>query len=203
MKNWSRTHFRTGNLASAPEFNAEYQARVEPLAAGLDRSNLPESCIDRVQVQDNAFHSITLEEDIFLDTTYQASTYGEGYFKCLDYDVYSGGWVTNNEWTLTGFSEGMIQVEFSAWQRLNAMETAGNPKGTAWRLLFNGALLCESAPIMTAYACPRLCYTGPLKSAGTLSLQWRYTSPDGSIDDDTDTQLYFAGGQVLIIARWR
>lgn len=203
MKNWSRTHFREANLASASEFNAEYQARVEPLATGLDRSNLPESCIDRVQVQPNAFHSIVVEEDIFLASAYQVSTYGEGYFHCLDYDAYSGGWVTNNEWTLTGFSEGMLQVEFSCWQRLNAMKTKGNPKGTAWRLLFNGAVLAESAPIMTAYACPFICYTGPLKSSGTLTLQWRYTSPDAALDDDEATQLYFAGGQILIIARWR
>lgn len=203
MKNWSRTHFREANLASASEFNAEYQARVEPLATGLDRSNLPESCIDRVQVQPNALHSITLEEDIFMLGTYQTSNGGAGDFKCLEYDVYSGGWVTNNEWTLTGFSEGMLQVEFSCWQWVYAMYTKDNPKGVSWRLLFNGSVLAESAPIMTAFACPRLCYTGPLKSSGTLTLQWRYTSPDGAVDVDTANQVYFAGGQVLIIARWR
>lgn len=203
MKNWTATHLREGNAASAPAFNREYQARIEPLAAGLDRTNLPTRCIDRPQIAANAMHKVVLHDNLAMKAALQTSNGGKGDFQCLEYDSYTGGWVTNDEWALTDVNEGMIQVEFSCWHWTYAYETQDNPKGIAYRILYNGLVLVESAPIYTHFANPRLCYTGPLKSDGTISLQWQYTSPETGLDLSTQNQAYWAGGQLLIIARWR
>lgn len=203
-KSWTREYPRTANLPTTDSFNKDYDAHKGSLNGGVDRTNLGQQAVGRAQFVANAFHRVVLQTDVKLPSEFTTSNGGSGDFKCLEYDYYVGGWRNVAEYTLTGLHEGMMFAEFSCWAWVYPFKSVLNPKAVAWRLLFNGQIVSKGNGWYPEFSNPYISAQFPVPGgSGTLTLQWKYSAPDSAVDGVNSNQMYFNGGSLLAIIRWR
>lgn len=195
---------RAKNILSAEGFNLEYDQLKGVLNGGLDRTSTVDGWVDRTHLADYALHKVVLNENVELATTYQDSGGSTTNLNCLSYDSYGGGWVSNSTYTLTGMHEGMLHVEFSCILWTSKVQTQLSPKGTAFRLLWNGSIVAESyRHYGGSFANPYMVVDFPITGDGSLTLEWEHTTPVNGVDGGSRPEMWFGAGQILAIGRWR
>jgi len=201
---WTAAESRDKNLVSAEAFNRDYDQLKGVLNGGLDRTSTIDGWVGRSHLKDNALHKVVLNENVELSSSYRDSGSSGENFNCLSYDNYGGGWVTNSTYNLTGLKDGVLHVEFSCFLFVQKIITQLAPKGTAFRLTWNGSAVAQTYRIYGGtYSNPYLCVDFPVTGDGALSLEWEHATPVNGTDGGTRPEMFFGGGQILCIARWR
>lgn len=202
-RSWTEYHPRSDNIITADGFNDEYDRKKSTINGGIDRTILGYEAIVHSQIRPNTFLKVLVQSNIELDSTYQTSSGGVGRFRCLDYDHYAGGWVTNSTYTFTDLKEGMIHFEFSSWAWKYPYYTLSNPKHHEWRITLNGTTIVQTASIYLHYSDPFVVCDVPFAGGdATITVDWWYTAPE-TVDSASENEFMFGGANLLAIARWR
>ena len=202
-RKWTAREARDQNIVSATGFNREYDQLKGTLNGGLDRTSTPDDWVTRTYIRGNAFHAVTLSEAVEMSSTYQV-TGNSGYvFDGLSYDSFTGGWQTNTTVTTSGWKEGVAQVEFSCFTWVNPLTTFWNAKWVKFRITWQGNTVAETDYFYQMWANPYICCSFPVSGDGQLTLDFTFPSPYPAQDSVSQPQLYWGGGQLLIIPRWR
>lgn len=203
-RRWTEHQPRAANILDADGFNAAYDAYKGEINGGIDRTMLEENAVDHPVIKDNALIKVVVSNNLELATDYQVSNGGICNFQCLDYDNYTGGWITNTEVTFTGLREGMLHVEFSCWAFHQKIQTYNNPKYSRWQLTWNNQVICQTAEIYTHFSNPYLVADVPVAGgSGVLGVRWQYAGVDAIYDSTTANQFMFGGGNLYIQGVWR
>jgi hypothetical protein len=200
---WTRAELRAQYVLVAEQFNRDYDPLRGVLNGGLDRMSTPPGWVDRTHLVDNATQRVTINSTaIEMPTAIAGSGGSAATFNTLNYGLYAGGWYEAYSAAITG-RIGVMHVEFSCllWQQL--LYTGSSPKGTEFRILWNGVPQARVGPLMQAYANPYITADFPVGGDGTLSVEFRFTPGASGTDDADDAQMFFGGGQLLAIGRWR
>lgn len=202
-RSWTEYQPRTDNIITADGFNDEYDRKKSTINGGIDRTNLGYESIVHSQILPNTFHKILVQSNVTLTTDFQVSNGGVGRFHCLDYEHYTGGWVTNSSYSFTDLKEGMIHFEWSTWAFKYPYYTYTNAKQHMWRITLNNLVVVETAGLFTQFCDPFIVADIPFAGGdATITIDWWYTAPTTD-DTTTGNEFMFGGGNLLAIARWR
>ena len=209
-KRWTEREQRSKNLPAADGFNREYDNLKGWVNGGLDRSSIAEGSIAPEMVKQNAFCKVMVKSFEFAAPSQSASTSYDT-FDGLTYEKYFGGFYPATEVTLTGLHEGMMHLEFKCWDALLKVNDDMNPHFVEFRLSYNGQTVCQGAPCYMAATNYFLVCDFPISGGdGTVTIEYRIAPPVNSGTTDvrpyvsTDTTyMYYGGGQVLAVGRWR
>lgn len=203
-RRWTEHQPRPANILDADGFNAAYDAYKGEINGGIDRTMLEEDAVVYAEIKDNALIKVQVGNNLELVSTFKVSNGGICNFKCMDYEHYTGGWVTDKEIAFTGLREGMLHAEFSCWSFHQKAETYRNPKFSRWRLAWNNQVVCQTAEIYTHFANPFMVADFPIAGGdGVLSLQWQYAGVDPTYDSAVDNQFMYGGGNLFLQSTWR
>jgi len=214
MFKWTKAQVRAGNIPAALDHNAEVSNYKGVLNGGLDRDNLPSgpSSIDHLMVEDEAFQKYSVVTGIRLDAALEPAYSGVTETAGMSFEQYSGGWHVHLDDSISdSWVEGHMWVVFNAWmwQAKERAYSVGPPASVnkvyaQFRILFNGAVVCESDIILlgiqqvhmeTVFPCP--------SGSGTIQIAWKVSSPTG-LEPASDTRIFtFAGGKLLAVNRYR
>ena len=210
-KRWTEREQRSKNLPAADGFNREYDSLRGWANAGIDRTSLPIGAITPSMVQQNAFCKVFVE-DVEFGAPSRGGTVNSVQFNGLTYETYFGGFYPAAEVSLAGLHEGMMHLEFKCWVALHKYDDHINPRFVEFRLKYNGQTVCEGAPCYMAATNYFLICDFPIAGGdGTVAIEYRVTAPvDSTATIAGNTTLhgyvpvmYYGGGQILAIGRWR
>lgn len=202
-RRWTEAEAREKNVLSAEGFNREYDSLKGIINGGLDRTSTVDNWVSRTHLKANALHKVVLNTNVEMKAAYQTSGNSGYYFDALQYDTYGGGWISNSSYALTGLKEGVLHVEFSCFLWMNKRGTVANPKNIQFRLTWNGVPVTFTGGMYTTFSDPYLTADFPIAGDGTLTLEWDYTPALNGTDSDVVAQVFWGGGQILAVARWR
>ena len=202
-KTWTRREAVASAVLTAEALNAEFDHIAGQLQGGLDRTSTEPAWLDHSHLVDNALHRVTTTTTaIEMPAAYMASAGSANTFSTVTYAAYGGGWTQAHSETITG-RNGVLHVEFSCllWQQL--LYAPVSPKGTEFRILWDGVPVAVVGPLYQAYANPYIVCDIPVGGGGTLSVDFRFSPGSSGEDDPDDAQMFFGGGQIIAIGRWR
>jgi|2_EtaG_2_1085320.scaffolds.fasta_scaffold36667_1 hypothetical protein len=207
-KRWTEREQRSKNLPTADGFNREYDSLRGWANAGVDRTSLPVSAITPPMVQQNAFCKVFVE-DVEFGAPSRGGSADDPQFYGLTYEKYFGGFYPAVEVSLAGLHEGMMHLEFKCWVALLKVDDQMNPQFVEFRLKYNGQTVCEGGPCYMAATNYFLVCDFPIAGGdGTVAIEYRVAAPIDSTHatavSSTDVPvMYYGGGQLLAIGRWR
>jgi len=214
-KKWTEGESLDENIVVAKTFNADYDAQKGSLNGGIDRTMMDRDWMDRAHIKDNAFHAVALKTETHLDAQYTGTHSDDGtqQFLCLEYDFYGGGFVVNEDSTLTvtDCKEGMGHVEFTSWYWYNRFLSPHMTHGINWQLLYNSTIVATSSQTLTEWGNINISADFPI-TGGTaiIELRFAFTPPNRKtavfvfgVDVLEVPMMFFGGGQMLFIPRWR
>jgi len=212
-KRWTEREQRSKNLPTADGFNREYDSLRGWANGGIDRTSIPSGAINTSMVTQNAFCKVMVK-DVEFGAPSQAATTSANQFYGLTYDKYFGSFYPAAEVSLTGLHEGMMHLEFKCWTALHKQDDGLNPRFVEFRLKYNGQTVCEGAPCYMAATNYFLVCDFPIAGGdGTVAVEYRVTPPVSTVAAYSGLALalagaempvmYYGGGQILAIGRWR
>ena len=196
---WAKGEPLAANITDATGFNETHDNYKGALNGNLNRDNIPQQSVNRAELKNNAAHAVSLTYFNMASGGY--TTVGQG-FRGFTYEQYEGGWYEIGSVTGT-LKEGMLHIELSGFVSIHKDYDNYGAKIADFKVTYNGMEVCLSPQycqsIMPVYAVSdTVCAEG----TATLKVYWRVTPPNG--EDAYDLPwLYFAGGSLLLINRYR
>tara|TARA_Y100001938_G_C8101448_1_gene442040 strand:+ start:4970 stop:5614 length:645 start_codon:yes stop_codon:yes gene_type:complete len=210
---WNEGEPRADNIVDAGQINKSYDSYKAAINGNLGRDNLPHNVIDNTHTTSNAFHSISLTENIKIpagDKTWvnSGTDLGPGGWTA---DKYEGGWYRLHKTSALQMQEGILHIElmgFGCYNLYKTQQAAGGeqrdrPYGLEFKIHVNGAEIVRS---------PLYCYTiqpvhvvVDVPIAGgekTIEVFWRIDATAPSNTSDL-WQVYFGGLQLFLMNRYR
>lgn len=219
-KKWSQYEARNGNTVAPDAVNEELRAQSSSITT-LDRAQLPVASFDNTNLKDYALHRVYAypraplaaglegEQRAVVDTDTSNNSWN-----AVTFQAYSGGWLSVFSFTLTGFKNGHLFIEWSgnAFAQLLFTNTKsnlrpGNPKYVNVRILVAGTVIAERQG--AAYHEHWRIFGTSLLPTGDhqVELQFKLTPPgtdDAMVDDSANhmLQAHIYSSKCLAIGRW-
>ena len=206
---WTDAQTRQANIVDTETFDKAYNPVKGLINGGLDRENLPNASVADVHLSSRAFLKHAIRTDIYLQggttRTNQWMSGPSWVYNAIGYDVYSSGWKINSaQPMISSFKEGMIHLEFNCWAWLNEQEfdistqqiwlqfaiiMDGNPVIVSghYRKNMNQVHLVGDIPVPTG--------------SHQFNIAWRMTPRHDRTE--TDGMMYYGGGSLLALNRYR
>jgi hypothetical protein len=227
---WTEGEHRSGNIVDADEFNTSFNAFKGEINGGLDRENLPNGCISNEELASNAMvkyavkPGIKLQDEVAARADWLDNSGGDNhhaFFKCTNYNNYSGGWKTNNAQKInTLFQEGMLHIEYNGWYWLRNHVATPNANSRhdhlqiwcQFELVVDGNAVVTSGRHYQNVGQVHLVVDVPISTGNhEIAIRWRFSAnPDAN---QTITMaptailsrpiFYYDGGQITVINRYR
>lgn len=205
-KRWTEREQRSKNLPTADGFNREYDQLKGWANGGIDRTSIPVGAVAHDMVKHNAFCRVFVEDVEFAAPSRNGTTVYRQ-FSGLTYKSYAGGFYPAAKISLSGLFEGMMHLEFKCWTSITKYDDVYNPRFVEFRILYNNSVVCEGAPCYhPAFNYFLACDFPIVGGTADVGIEYRVTPPmdiDNVYTEQDDPVMYYGGGQLLAIGRWR
>lgn len=127
MKRWTQHQPRASQLLDANQFNSEQTAHRASIQT-LDRTQLPANAITGSVLTPSALHKVWLFNGREEQNKFIATNTPNDQWRCATSIIYSGGYITLFEHTLSGHKGGMTYIEWSGLAFCNGFAPMANGK---------------------------------------------------------------------------
>jgi len=225
---WTEGDHRSANILGVDEFNTSFNSTKGEINGALDRENLPNASVSNEELSPKALvkyavrSGVKLQPEVAARADWLDSGGGDNhfaFFKSINYNNYSGGWISNDAQKLsTRFEEGMLHIEYNGWYWLRNHLATGATHRTSnhlqiwcqFELALDGNAIVVSGRHYQNVGQVHLVADIPVSTGNhEISLRWRCSpNPDHSITlaptaGASRPIFYYDGGQITVVNRYR